>query len=231
MLVGRVVQGRKMNTYLLASLVCIFAVAVYYFVFKLQLFKSINVEKMKIPAFTIVYTKYRGNYHNMMPVINQMKADFEAYFISKGLQDKFKSQKFAGIYYDDPSMVVDPNEERAVLGAMFSSSDMKKFFDVQEFLSFTKKKLEYSALEQSPITSFGFKFPLYNVLSLCSALFRGYPKLKEYGTANKLMAKALCSMEIYDWNGHEITVCFPYGKASETMLYLSGYPCPKYKSQ
>ena len=79
------------------------------------------------------------------------------------------------------------------------------------------------------LKGFGSKMPLYSSLNVLSAIIRAYPVIKKYGIKNKLMSKALCSFEIYDYSNSTMTISFPYHQGNESILFQSGYPIPKSK--
>lgn len=199
----------------------------YYLVIKHQIFRPIVVEKISLKKSILIYTTYQGNYRNLMPTINAVKKDFEEFLASKVLTVEFKKLKFFGIYYDNPKNLVDVNKGRAIIGVILDGKAPE--LDSQEFLDFDGKKRDYSVLNQAKTNSFGAVFPLLGMPSMFAAIMRGYPAIMRWGSSHGLMEKTKCSLEIYDWFGKSLTICFPYGKAAESLLYLSGYEIPEYK--
>ena len=215
----------------LICLATIFLVLLYHLAFRIKVFASFQVKKLKIPAGTILYTPYYGNYHKLMPSINQTKRDFYSYFDWK--RTPSKNVKFFGIYYDDPKLLKDPNQGRAILGAIFLDSDQDRHapFNAQEFLhAFKGKTFSYKSFHFDNLDVFGAIFPLYGFLNIVSALVRGYPAIKKYGLANDLIKGSKpCAVEIYDYPGKQLTVCFPYGVSMESLLAICDSPTSLYK--
>ena len=205
-------------------LIIIVAVAaLYLFVFQ-KILATIKPGLIKLEGGTIVYAQFQGNYHKMMDFVNSIKADFRSFCEAEG----FDFDKFAmvGIYYDDPAKLLDIKKGRAAVGLFLRKGEK---FDVKGFLSHPTVH-EYKTVTHNPLTAFGAHFPLLGLPSLFSAIIRGYPAIKKFGTEKGLMSKCICSYEVYEWGKKKLTISFPYGEESTKRLTgLSGAPQPEYK--
>lgn len=192
-------------------------------VYKYQIFARFTVKELVVPGGTLLFSTYQGNYKNMVPFMKKI----ENQIISQLPPEEESRAKFFRIYYDDPHKVADANKCRALVGAILDQkgSDVNSApkFDAK---GFSKRFKSYSAVDFQDLTTFGVTFPLHNILSTVSAIYRGYPAIRKYGVLKDLMDSVRCSMEIYDYPAKELTICLPYGSSADFILYLSGLPAP-----
>jgi hypothetical protein len=175
------------------------------FIGKYKLLTKIIVKRFTIPKGCLLYITYQGSYNKLMPTINKVK------------QDLGDSSPLFGIYYDDPSKCLDQSKCRAIVGVLLES---KPDFIVPE---------GYKTQEFGAVEAFGALFPLFGLQNIIFAIIRGYPVIKSFGIREGLLNQSLCSMEIYNYPSHQLTICFPFGESSKPLLYLSGYEQPEYK--
>jgi hypothetical protein len=208
---------------LISLVVVLIAVAVYLICYE-KIFAKFKPDLLRLEVGTIVYAQYQGNYHKMMDFVNSVKADFRSFCEAEG----FDFNKFAmvGVYYDDPAKIVDITKGRAIIGLLLRKGDT---FSTQRFLSHPTVH-QYKTISHGRLTAFGAHFPLVGVPSLLSAIFRGYPAIKRFGSSRKLMEKCVCSYEVYEWGKKKLSICFPYGEdANKKLTGLSGASQPEYK--
>ncbi|ELA41551.1 uncharacterized protein VICG_01415 [Vittaforma corneae ATCC 50505] len=184
-----------------------------YIAMRFRLFSKIEVKEMALGSGILVFTPYRGSYSNVSEKFAQAMKDFSEFF--------GKDVRYFGIYYDNPSQLVDPNEGRAIIGACFD--------ETRNLESFINKHKNYRTVEFKNLKGFGATFPLYNNFDLLVAVVRGYPAIRAYGIEKKLMDRCLCSVEFYDNSRGTLTIAFPYHENNESILYQTGYPVPVIK--
>lgn len=190
------------------------ALTIVYLSFRYNLFQSFKVEELELGSGNLLFVPFKGDYTQISkfftPVMEEISATFG------------KDTKYFGIYYDNPQLLKNKNEARAIIGAYFESSvDLKPFI---------LNHPTYKTTSFKNLKGFGAKFPLHTSLNVLSAVIRGYPAIKQYGLDKKLASKVLCSMELYDYPKKTMIISFPYHQGNESILFQSGYPIPESKS-
>lgn len=185
-----------------------------------QVFASFEVRKLKLPAQNLTYTTYLGDYKALGTLFQTIADDLKR-FNADGQYTLF------GVYYDNPSNLVDIKQGRAIVGVV----------DVPEaFLSSPNNTLTYKTVRHGQLEAIGAIFPLHGMATMLSAIIRGYKAIKAHGVKEGLFSVDTdCnvdigySMELYEWQQHRLTISFPYGNEAKKLWNLSGRPQPPYK--
>jgi len=179
-------------------------------------FGPTEITDTEIGKQLFVYKEHQGDYKNRGAVINTVRKDFSNF--------PKKSFTYTGIYMDNPNYIKDKNQERAVIGGMFSLGLKNQ---VEDFLS---KHPEYHMVELKKLHASKIEYPYKNNLTYNFMNWMGlYRKLGSYSRDQKKTAtEGRYVVERYPFiNGGENTVeiLIPYGDHS-SQLNLSTLPSP-----
>jgi hypothetical protein len=165
-----------------------------------------------------LYREYVGQYKNIGSVYENM---------GKNLMHLFSpSKEAAGIYYDNPKVVQDPNSCRAVCGLLLQEEDRQKAE------SFAAANPVYKFRELPEAECIYTRYPYKSKMSFIFLVARVYPEIKAYVLKNivKDPSEIKGIMEIYhmDIPNPCIEVAVPFGQGTEGYL-LSCQPEPQHR--
>jgi hypothetical protein len=194
----------------------------YYWVRKTKVLAPFQVRHLTVPAAELTYVAFVGDYHQMMPVVNAIKDDLDRF-----APDDADDYVVFGAYYDNPNNLQDKCKARAIIGIVDAP---------QGFAAAASNTRTYHTARHGDMRAIGADFPLTGLLSLLSAIIRGYRAIKRFGQKEGLWqdgpeCSADCgySLELYDWKRQSFIICFPLGEESKVLWGLSGAPQPAYK--
>lgn len=172
----------KANLRPIGLLVGLIVVVVLYFLMQIiqqGLFASVKLTEKDAGPYTLVYTKYIGEYKNVGPVMDSVYYDLKKKY-------GITTTKGFGIYYDDPSKV-SKDKLRSVVGCIV---DQKSGIDLDAL------KDRFGVYEYPLSNSVVAEFPYNGKISIIIGIIKAYPKLTSY-TKEKNYA-GVPIMELYD---------------------------------
>jgi len=178
---------------------------------------QINIEETTLPSRIILYKEYIGDYREMNKAMKVLEGE---------LKDLETTQfRQFGMFYDDPNLLQDSKQARAIIGVML---DSRERHIASKFLI---NHNHYRINEYKDQTCLRTVFPYRNELSLAWVISKVYPALVEYGKSKKIFKKdnTIGSLEIYNFKNEEsnIEVIFPYGDNIQDLM-LTRAPKPAY---
>jgi len=184
-------------------------------------FAPTEITDYEIGKQLFVYKDSRGDYSNRGAVIDTVRKDFTAF--------PKKSFVYTSIFMDNPYYIKDKNQERAVIGGMFSLGLKSQLED------FIAKHPEYHMVELKKMNASKIEYPYRNNLTYNFMNWMGlYRKLGSYSRdQKKTPTEGRYIMERYPFiNGGENTVeiLIPYG-AHASQLNISNLPSPVRKEK
>ena len=197
------------STHGILVLVFVFLLLILIVVKKYDLLCSFSVQEFNFPKEYLVYIPYKGKYSKMEPTVKKT----EAKFLKEGLTNKEDGpNKICRIYYDDPKQV---KEGRALIGCLVTNS--KK---ANEFI---KNSTEFKIFEFKGLKGLGVAFPFYNFLNYLSAVYRGYPKLKEQLKKNEITREETrwVLIEIFDYKNKNLKMAVPYLNKNDSIMEIA----------
>lgn len=187
----------------------IFLYLTYYGIFNPIIIHSI--EYGPIPFF---FKQYTGNYRQVGQLFEKIRRTAYRFF---------HEVQIMGIYYDDPSEIIDVYESRAVLGFIAETSDNDLLYNFKEKNGFGMDFKELPFCEALHV-----RFPYKSFLSFYVMGFKVYPKMYEYLKRRNLETHAGI-IEEYHFKSGFVDIILPYGqKAKEFGLHSSTRPKYKY---
>lgn len=213
--------------------VALVSVALYVcFLWWMGFFRPIRPTSMRISGAKLVFVEFTGDYRDMTPTINAVKAEFKRFAATKGLS----SPAFFGIFYDNPKRLRDKATGRAIVGARFplNSGDWRKKKGsaviapwssalVDRFVA--QSSTGYYTHTHGPIDAIGAHFVFRGITSVVWATFVGWRRIAEFCVKSGMQPQRLFSYEIYDREASHLTIAFPCGPDAET-LRLHAAPTP-----
>jgi len=197
-------------------LVIIFASFYYYMGFH----SKIQVQEINFPPKIILFKEYLGDYKNLNTAFKTLEEEIS--------QLETKNYQEFGMYYDDPNLMENPTQARAIIGVLL---DIKERHIAGKFLV---DHADYRINENSELNCLSVTFPYRNELSMFWVISKVYPAIVEYGKTNKFFTKGntIGALEIYHYKNTEktIEVVFPYGPEVDKLL-LNRAPKPIYKNK
>jgi len=146
-------------------------------------FAPLDVQEQDMPAYTIAYTWFVGEYGKVWPAMNAV------YDILSGAG--ITSFTGVGIYYDDPA-VVSGAKLRSDVGAMMDAKDISKL----------KKNTAVMTKTVAAGTKIVVEFPLKSNISYMIGPMRVYPVIAKY--MEEKGYKAVPMTELYDMTAKKI---------------------------
>ncbi len=177
------------------------------------IFNPIIIHEIEYGPISFFYKEYKGNYRHVGQTFDKIKRTAFRFF---------KTIQIMGIYYDDPSQIIDSYESRAVLGFFplsEESNEIKYKFKNTNGMGCDFKELPYCQ-------ALHVRFPYKSFISFYVMGYRVYPKLYEY-LKRRGMATVHGIIEEYHFKSGYIDIILPYGSESEN-IYLTKISKPKY---
>ena len=196
-------------------------------------FRRVRVVKAILKEKEFMYLQYKGDYDK------QLGGEFEA-ILEDVKEDEVVNKAFLaggglgiGFYYDNPSMVADKEECRAVIGFTFKTEhDEDKDYIIKKF---RKKEYKYGFFKDTMwlYGTFPIRIPKFIAFVLSPARFysnafrilKDDPELRE--KSKKSQVKNKCGVEMYD--EHNIYYHLPVENFEE--FDLTNIPAPEPKER
>jgi len=189
--------------------------------FRVGFFSKLNFVHKSTERKYFLYLEHIGPYMNLGHVFRNLASNCLPHF-KPGTET-------AGIYYDSPAYVEEPNKCRTCCGVLIDEDEKDKA------LQFAAKNPLYKLRELPPIESISVTIRDFGMLTYMIMPMKVYPKLMDYALKSKVINSldeiSGGMVEIYHHSRkpHEIEFILPYGPGKEK-LYLTTQPAPKYKS-
>ena len=135
----------------------------------LGIFRSVPISRKLFPGGQFYYINYKGHVKNLGPVFEKLYGMVQK--VEKEIDMKF-IYHFAGIYYDDPDNLVDPEQFRATIGII------THFY--HDKVDAAIKRNDYQATTLSPSLSLYGSFPRKCGLSHIIGPNKYYPACMKY---------------------------------------------------
>lgn len=180
-------------------------------------YHQIQIEDISLSPKVLLYKEYVGDYRNIDKAIQ---------IVEKDLTNLSATYQEFSMYYDDPLLLNDVTQSRAIIGVLIDVKDRQKAVD------FLVNHATYRIYEYSNVKGLSSTFPYRNGLSMAWIIYRVYPALADYARTRGIFVNGhnIGAMEIYHYKNGESTVqiVFPYGaEAKELMLNKSPVPSNK----
>lgn len=156
-----------------------------YILYQGGIFTKVVIQEKEMGPYVLVYKEHIGSYQKIKTVIDEV-------YYSLLNQEKIKTSKGFGIYYDNPKNV--PEEKlRSIGGCLLDSSDYDKI---------SQLNTKYLIREINQQKALVCEFPFNNTLSIIIGIMKVYPALNQYVIQKKYQQKEV--MEVYDMQGKKI---------------------------
>jgi len=132
-----------MLLYILSGIIIFILCYLYY----LGVFRTLNFQESKLGPLKIFYLEYQGEYHKIGPTFGRVSRDIAPYF---------KFAKMFGLYFDNPSNVVDKKQTRAIVGVILNSGEnpLKEEEFAKAYIQYKKAELP---IVDATITQFPYR--------------------------------------------------------------------------
>jgi GyrI-like small molecule binding domain len=188
----------------LGLLVGLIVAAGLYFIMDLirnGIFSSPVITEKDIGPYTLVYTKYIGEYKNVGPVMDKVYYDLKNRY-------GIATTKGFGIYYDDPK-TVSRDKLRSIVGCIVESKSINEIGDLRS---------SFGVYEYPKSKSVVAEFPYKGKMSVIIGIFKTYPKLSAYVDSKKYESVPI--MELYDQPNKKIEYISSYTIDVRTFLEM-----------
>ncbi len=177
-----------MKKFIIIFLIIVGVIVVYlgYFGF----FMMVAVREMDMGPYTLVYKKHVGDYGKTPAIQNEI-------YYSLLNNEKIRTTKGFGIYFDDPREVKKENL-RSFVGCILEKNDAANA---------GRLKAAYSLMEYPRSRSVVAEFPFRGKLSIIAGIMKAYPAIERY-VKDKGYRQAPV-MEIYDVPAKKIVYALP----------------------
>lgn len=179
------------------------------------IFNPIIIHEIEFGPVSFFYKVNHGHYRHVGPTFDKIKRAAFRFF---------KSIQIMGIYYDDPSQIIDQYESRSVLGFFVLSdedNEIKYKYKNNNGIGCEFKELPFCE-------ALHVRFPYKSFLSFFVMGYKVYPKMYAY-LKKRNLAIVHGIIEEYHFKSGFIDIILPYGDKSEE-FYLTKEKRPKYNS-
>ena len=181
---------------------------------------SIQVNEITLPPKVLLYKEYTGDYRKIGEAFTTLDKELSQFDV--------KSYQSFGLYYDNPNLLADFSQSRAIIGILLDPSNRTNA------VKFMVDHPNYRVNEYGDINGISAKFLYRNDLSFGWIISRVYPALTKYAQDKKLFSSqaSIGAFEIYHYKNGEpvVEVIFPYGPGLERLI-LNKSPVPNYQKE
>jgi hypothetical protein len=175
-----------------------------YFVMELLhngIFSTPVIRERDIGPYTLVYTKYIGDYKNVGPAMDKVYYDLKNRY-------GIVTTKGFGIYYDDPK-TVSSDKLRSIVGCIVESKSINEIGNLRS---------SFGVYEYPVSKSVVAEFPYKGKMSVIIGILKCYPKLSAYTDSKKYPSVPI--MELYDQPNKKIEYISSYTIDVRTFLEM-----------